>query len=353
VTIRLPSLAMLALLLGPGPSAQAQETVTLTVHHFLSATAPTHAAFIEPWARRLEAESEGRLKFEIFPSMTLGGKAPELYQQVRDGVADIVWTVIGYTPGVFPRAEVFELPTVHRGSATVTNLAIQDIFDEYLAEDFREVQPILVHVHAGNALHTVDREVRAIGDVAGLKLRTPTRTGAWMIEAWGAEPVGMPLPEVPQALSRGVVDGVLIPFEVVLPLKIHEMTEYSVEGLDARRFGTAVFLFAMNRERYESLPEDLRALIDAHSGAHIAADAGRVWDAVEPRVKDTIGGDGQTLMQLKPEAMAAFIDAGEAVVERWIQEAGERGLDGSTLVAAARAAVERHHLNILSQQQPQ
>ena len=351
MTIRLPGLAALALGLGLWGPLHAEETVTLTVHHFLGPKTPTHAAFIEPWTKDLEDASGGRLNFEIFPSMTLGGKPPELYQQVRDGVADIVWTVIGYTPGVFPRAEVFELPTVHRGSATVTNLAIQEIFDEYLAGDFQDVKTLLVHVHAGNALHTVDREVHSIDDLADLKLRTPTRTGAWMLEAWGAEPVGMPLPEVPQALSKGVVDGVLIPFEVVQPLKIQEMTRYSVEGPDALRFGTAVFLFAMNRERYQSLPEDLRTLIDAHSGATIAADVGRVWDSIEPRVKDTIGADGQTIIQLDAEAMAAFEVAGEAVVARWIEEANKRGLDGAALVAAARAAVERHHLNILSQQQ--
>lgn len=346
---RMGALALGLSLLAP---VQAQE-VTLTIHHFLSPKAPTHSAFIAPWAERIEAASEGRINFEIFPSMTLGGKPPELYQQVRDGVADIVWTVIGYTPGVFPRAEVFELPTVHRGSATVTNLAIQEIFADYLAEDFHDIKPLLVHVHAGNALHTVDREVRRIGDVAGLKLRTPTRTGAWMIESWGAEPVGMPLPDVPQALSKSVVDGVLIPFEVVQPLKIQEMTNYSVEGPDGLRFGTAVFLFAMNKDRFQALPEDLQALIEENTGATIAADVGRVWDGIEPRVKDAIGGESQTLIQLDAEAMAAFDEAGETVVQRWIGETDNRGLDGAALVEAARAAVELHHLNILSQQQGQ
>lgn len=329
--------------------AQARDE-TLTVHHFLSPQTPTHAAFIEPWARRLEELSEGRLQFEIFPSMTLGGKPPELYQQVRDGVADIIWTVIGYTPGVFPRAEVFELPTVHRGSATVTNLAIQEVFDAYLAADFSDVKPLLVHVHAGNALHTVDRAIRSIDDLSGLKLRTPTRTGAWMIEAWGAEPVGMPLPEVPQALSKGVVDGVLIPFEVVLPLRIHEMTKYSTEGPQALRFGTAVFLFAMNQARFNALPEDLQRLINDNSGAAIAADAGRVWDNIEPQVKDTIGAAGHTIEQLDTPTWEAFDAAGEAVVQRWISESAERGVDGEALVTAAREAVAQHHLNLLSQQ---
>ena len=189
-----------AMLAAPAGAAE----VTLTVHHFLSPKSPAHASFIAPWAKRIEEQSNGRIKVEIYPSMSLGGKPPELYRQVRDGAADVVWTLIGYTPGVFPRSEVFELPTVHKGSARATNLAIQDNF-ELIAEDFKDLKPILVHVHAGNAIHLRDKPVHSVQDVQGLKLRTPSRTGAWMIEAWGAEPVGMPVPALPEADRKSVV----------------------------------------------------------------------------------------------------------------------------------------------------
>ncbi|MEO1724843.1 MAG: C4-dicarboxylate ABC transporter substrate-binding protein, partial [Pseudomonadota bacterium] len=120
--IRTTVTATLALCLVALPAA-AQE-VTLTVHHFLGPKSPAHSKLIEPWAERVQAQSEGRIAVEIFPAMSMGGKPPELYRQVRDGFADIVWTLPGYTPNVFPRVEVFELPTVHTGSATATNLAI-------------------------------------------------------------------------------------------------------------------------------------------------------------------------------------------------------------------------------------
>jgi len=227
-----------ALLAGTGAAAQ---EVTLTVHHFLGPNSPAHTELIQPWAERVEAGSDGRIAVEIFPSMSMGGAPPELYSQVRDGFADVVWTLPGYTAGVFPRIEVFELPSVHGGSAAVTNAAIQAMWDEVSA-DFEEIHPLLVHVHAGNALHLRETAVDELADVEGLSLRTPSRSGAWMIEAWGAEPVGMPVPELPQALSRGVVDGALVPFEVVPPLNLHEMTDYSVEGPDGRRFGTSTFL---------------------------------------------------------------------------------------------------------------
>lgn len=331
--------AAFALMISSG-TAESQE-VTLVMAHFLSPKAPPHTKFLVPWAQKIETESGGRIKFEIYPSMTLGGKPPELYRQVRDGAADIVWTLTSYAPGVFPRSEVFELPTVHLGSATATNLAIQDIFGQ-IAEDFVDVKPLLIHVHAGNAIHLADGCVAGAEELAGIKLRTPSRTGSWMLSAWGAEPVGMPLPDIPQALSKGVIDGALVPFEVMPPFKIHELTKCSVTGAQDGRFGTSVFMFAMNRRRYDSLPEDLRALIDASSGAAIAETAGALWDQIEQPGQALQRKTGSLVQALDPEATERMAVISEAAVQRWIAEANERGLNGEALVRAARDAVRAH-----------
>ncbi len=335
--------ALFVMLVAAVPTAWAAEE-TLTVHHFLGPRSTTHARMIVPWAERLAAQSDGRLEVRVFPGMTLGGRPPELFRQVRDGVADVVWTLIGYTPGVFPRAEVFELPTVHRGSAAATNRAIQDVFP-LLAEDFADIHPILVHVHAGNALVLAgppDGGVGGVDNLRGLKLRTPSRTGAWLIDAWGAEPVGMPLPDLPQALAKGAVDGALVPFEIVAPLRLHELSRLGVEGADGSRFGTSVFLFAMNKDRYQSLPADLRAVIDGNSGAALAGTLGEIWDAAETAGIDALRAAGGAMVGLGPVAMAAFDARAETVVDRWIDEVAARGIDGAALVAAARAAVGRH-----------
>jgi len=321
-------------------SAQAAD-VTLTLSHFLSPKAPPHAKFLEPWARKIEEQSGGKIKIEIFPSMTLGGKPPELYRQLRDGAADIVWTLTGYTPGVFPRSEVYELPSVHKGSARATNLAIQDNF-RLIAEDFKDIKPLLVHVHAGNALHLVNGCINGVEEISGFKLRTPTRTGAWMIDAWGAEPVGMPVPALPQALSKGVVDGALIPFEIVPPLKVHELTKCSVTAANDNRFGTAVFLFAMNKDRYNDLSDDLKAVIDANSGAAIAERAGALWDSIEAPGKKLQEETGSPVAALDQAATDALETLGESVVKRWIEEASSKGVDAEGLVAAAREAIAKH-----------
>lgn len=321
-------------------SAEAAE-VTLTLSHFLSPKAPPHARFLEPWAKKVEADSKGRIHVEIFPSMTLGGKPAELYRQVRDGTADIVWTLTGYTPGAFPRSEVFELAGVHRGSAEATTLAIQDALP-LIVEDFRDVRPLLVHVNAGNAIHMVAGCVKGVGELAGRKLRTPSRTGAWMIESWGAEPVGMPVPELPQALSKGTIDGALVPFEIVPALKVHELTKCSMTAAGNGRFGTSVFLFAMNRGRYEKLPAELKAVIDANSGAAIAPAAGALWDEIEGPGIAMQKQTGSPVVAFDEAATKDFLARSEGVVDRWVKEAAAAGIDGKALVAAARAAVARH-----------
>lgn len=334
---KMKMLAAAAAVLFAGGTANAQD-VTLTLHHFLSPKSSTHIKFLAPWAERISQQSGGRIKVEIFPSMSMGGKPPELYRQVRDGFADLVWTLPGYTPGVFPRSEVFELPTVHQGSAKATNLAIQKIWP-MLKDDFADVQPILLHVHAGNALHLRNTAVNTLEDVANIKLRTPSRTGGWMIESWGAEPVGMPVPALPQALSKGTVDGALVPFEVMPPLKLHELTQYSIEGADGSRFGAAVFLLAMNKERYDALPDDLKAIIDANSGAAIAEEIGVVWDEAEESGKAMQRDSGGEIIVLSAEVKAAFDERGAQVVDRWIEDVSANGMDGKAIVDAARNAI--------------
>jgi TRAP-type C4-dicarboxylate transport system substrate-binding protein len=146
--------------------ASAQE-YTFKLHHLLSAKAPAQTQMLEPWARAVEDNSGGRVKIEIFPAMSLGGKPPELVQQARDGVVDIIWTVNGYTPGLFPRTEVFELPTVYSNDPAATNLAMYDMFSDQLESEYTGLKVMFLHVHAGQGIHMVDTEVRSPADLVG------------------------------------------------------------------------------------------------------------------------------------------------------------------------------------------
>lgn len=311
----------------------------LTLHHFMSSKAPLQTKFLLPWAKKVEEASNGKLKIEIFPSMSMGGKPPELYKQVRNGSADIVWTLPGYTPGVFPRTEVFELPTVHIGDSVATSIAIKENFD-LIKDDFKKIKPLLVYVAAGNAIHTVNKKISSVSDMKGLKLRAPSRTGGWYLEALGAEAVGMPLPALPQSLSKNAVDGGLIPFEVFPPYKFHQLTQYSTEGKNGERFGTSVFMFLMNGERFESLSKDLQKVLMDSVDMQTVKEVGKIWmDIEEPGKKMQNASKGGEVVKLDNAAMAEFNKVGEQVVQRWIKEAALKNIDGQKLVNTAREAI--------------
>jgi len=315
------------------------QDVTLTVHHFTPPVANSHKVMIQPWADRISQQSGGRIAFEIFPSMSLGGSPSELYSQARDGSADIVMTLLGYTPGVFPRTEVFELPTVHAGSATDTTIALNAMLDGDLADDFKDVHVLFLFANDGNIIHSATKPINTFEDVAGMKLRTPGRTGAWVIEAMGAEPVAMPVPALPEAMSKGVVDGALTTYEIVPALRLQELDKYTAELPGGDRFGAAVFMMAMNTDVYENLPDDLKAVIDANSGSNVAAEIGRMWEDFEQDGVTALAEAGVTSVVFNDEEAAKFRAANETVVQRWIDEVSSQGIDGQALVDKARTAI--------------
>ncbi len=143
------STVVIAAACGAISGTAAAQPITLKLHHFLGPTAPAQTKMLEPWAKEVEKASGGKVKIEIFPSMSLGGKPPQLINQARDGVVDIVWTVNGYTPGLFPRTEVFELPFVHTNNPAATNLAMRAMFDQHLKEEYKGVHVLFLHVHQG------------------------------------------------------------------------------------------------------------------------------------------------------------------------------------------------------------
>ena len=309
------------------------------LHHLLSAQSPAHKQMLEPWARQVEANSNGMIKIEIFPSMSLGGRPAELVSQARDGVVDLVWTVNGYTPGLFPRTEVMELPTVFVNNPKAANLALYDMFESDLRQEYTGLEIMFLHVHAGQGIHMTEQMVRSPDDMVGLDMRIPTRTGAWIIEALGSNPIQMPVPELPQALQKGVVDGAFIPWEIIPPLKLQEQTKYQIEGTDMTRFGTTTFQVSMNKARWDSLPEEIQKAFKDASGKDWWGQVGDIWRASDDFGINLAVESGNEHIVLTPEETAVFNKALENVVDRWISEVVEKGIDGQGLVEKARMLV--------------
>lgn len=338
-TISLAAAAACAALSAPA-SAQ---TINLKLHHLLPPQAPAHSKMLVPWAQDVEKAAGGKVKIELYPAMALGGKPPELINQVRDGVVDIIWTVNGYTPSLFPRSEVFELPFVHTNNTVATNLAMRDMFlNGAIADDFKSVKVMFLHVHAGQGIQMAEKEVRKPDDLQGLKIRIPTRTGAWIIEALGAAPVAMPVPALPLALQKKVVDGALIPWEIIPPLKLQEVTKVQVEGPNKVRFGTTTFQVSMNLGTWSKLPPDVQRAFAANSGEARARAVGKVWTDSEEGGIALAKKAGNKHIQLTEAELALFKQKLEPVVQRWIDEVKSVGVDGKALVDQARALIAKY-----------
>jgi TRAP-type transport system periplasmic protein len=322
-------------------SAHAQAQVTLKLHHFLPPVSNAHAKLLAPWAKKVEAASQGKIKIDIFPSMQLGGTPPQLFDQARDGVADIVWTLPGSTPGRFPTTEVFELPFIASQKGIVNARAAQELADTYIKDEVKDVKLLSYWAHDGGLIHA-NKQVTKLEDLAGLKLRNPTRLAGEALKALGATSVGMPVPQVPESLSQRVIDGAVIPWEVVPAIKVHELVKFHTEIVGSPTLYTASFFLAMNKAKYDALTPDLKKVIDDNSGMAFAETAGRMWDAEATTVREMVAKRSNTITQLSAEEKARWIKATEPVYTAWIEQMKAKNIEGAKLVEAARALVAKY-----------
>jgi TRAP-type C4-dicarboxylate transport system substrate-binding protein len=320
--------------------AQAPQ-VTLRMHHFLPPVSNGHAKFLRPWADKVQTESGGRIKIDIFPAMQLGGTPPQLFDQAKDGVVDLVWTLPGNTPGRFPGIEAMELPFVPNKRAMPNSLALMEYADQHLRDEFKDVKPICFWAHDHGLIHA-NKRIANLDDIKGVKLRFPTRLAGEALKALGANAIGMPIPQVPEAMAQRVIDGAVVPWEVVPALKLQELVRFHTEIPGSPTLYTATFILAMNKAKYEGLPGDLKAVIDKNSGLAAAAMAGAVWDEQAKVVSDMVAKRGNTITVLSDDEAQRWRQATAPVVDAWIKSMRDRGMDGAKLLEAMQALLARH-----------
>ena len=320
--------------------AWADAPITLKLHHAQSSVSSGHDKFLAPWARKVEAESAGRIRIDIFPSMQLGGAPAQLFDQARDGVADIVWTVPSLTPGRFPKIEMFELPFLPARRALVSSKALQDFAAANLKDEFAEVHPICFSCTDRGVVHA-SRAIRTIEDIKDLKLHVQTRLAGEAMRVLGARPVPMPGGQLQLAISQHVVDGCVDPWHLVPPLRLNDLlkthTEFSDLSLSSR-----TFVLAMNKPAYDRLPRELKTVIDNNSGQLAAGMAGAMWDLQAAAVADNVVGRGDVIVTLQPEAVAHWRKATEPVIDAWLKGMKERKVDGGKLIAEVRSLLAQY-----------
>jgi TRAP-type transport system periplasmic protein len=316
--------------------------VTLKFHTFMAPQSNVWLNMHKAWMDKVEKESGGRIKFEGYPAMQLGGTPVQLFDQVRDGVADIVWTLPGNTAGRFPRVDVFDLPFM-MSNAEATSKAYWEYVQTMAPDEFKEVQVLALHVHGPGVIHTADKPVKSVADMKGLKLRGPTRQVNKLLANLGATPVGMALPSIPDALSKGTISGAVIPWEVVPSVKVQELTKYHAEFDPAGgALYTLTFVMAMNKAKYNSLPADLKKIIDNNSGMATSAWLGKTQQAGDAAGRKSASDRGNTIFTVGKEEAQQFRRASRQVEIEWVEDMNKRGFDGKKLLDTARALIEKH-----------
>jgi TRAP-type C4-dicarboxylate transport system substrate-binding protein len=316
--------------------AGAQEFTFRMTHH-LPPQAIGHKLFLQPWADKVAEDSKGRIKIEIFPALQLGGTAADVYSQVRDGVVDLGWTLPGYSAGLFPKTELFELPFI-AGPATATAPALMEFSEKYLQDEWKDVKLLALHITAPGHVHTVSTPIRTLDDIKGVKVRAPSSVGVKTLEALGAVPVGMPVPQVYEALSRKVVEGALLPWTIMKPTRIYEVTKFSTEaGILA-----STFAFFMNKDAYNSLPDDLKKVIDDNSGIPLAKKAGVLWQDDEKPARKKAAETGTEIIELDEAQIARWKEATQPVIDAWVKAMDAKGENGQQMVDDARALIVKY-----------
>ncbi|ALI55554.1 TRAP transporter substrate-binding protein [Celeribacter marinus] len=320
-------------------SAFAQD-VTLRFQHFVSPASGSPMYFMQPWADKIEKESAGRIKIELYPLMQLGGKAPDQYDLIRDGAIDGGWVIPGYQPGRFLEVEAMELPFMTAKSGELASIAAWEFTQKHLMDDFADVKVLAAHMHGEGLVHKKGPALTRIEDFKGLKLRAPTRTSTLLLDKLGATPVGMPVPAFPEALAKGVLDGGVITFEMAPSLKLDELTDSHTDVAGDRSFYNLFFIWAMNKAKYDSLADDLKAVIDANSGAMASEWSGAAYDRGDEDGLDEIAASDNTIAVLSEEETAKIRALGEDVTAEWIADMTAKGFDGQQLVDDAHAAMD-------------
>jgi TRAP-type C4-dicarboxylate transport system substrate-binding protein len=334
--------AAAAALGAPALSGFAQQSVTLKFHTFMAPQSNVWLLMHKPWMDKVEKDSGGRIKFEAYPAMQLGGTPPQLYDQARDGVVDVTWTLPGNNAGRFPRVEVFELPFM-MNNAEATSKAYWEYVQTMAPDEFKDTQVIALHVHGPGMIHTVKKAIHSPADLRGMKVRGPTRQVTKLLGSLGAIPVGMPLPGIPDALSKGTIEGCSIPWEVVPSVKVHELTRFHTEfPADSPALYTTTFVMAMNKAKYESLSPELKKVIDDNSGLATSAWLGKTQQGNDPLGRKAAADRGNTIVQMSKAETEAFIKLSSQVDDEWVADMDKRGFDGKKLLSTARALIAKH-----------
>lgn len=295
------------------------QTIELKVSHFVPPNHTFHKWTLA-WAERLEKESGGRLKVMIYPNGQLVGPPGRQFDAARNGVVDISFTLHGATPGRYPMTELANLPFSwpKAGSESVITSRRMSDLASYLAPEHQGLR-ILYMAVANPAVFYSKAPIKSIADFKGMKVRYAGVQNKYLLDELGAVPVPIPAPEAQDALSKGIVDVAMFPHEAGVAYDLGTVVKYAAEPGAA----TVTFAFVMNPAKYDSLPADLKTLIDKSTGSAAAEEFGQQWTAAEKAGRAKLQAQGLQIITLPAadvdemkKRMAKHIEAALAALEK-------------------------------------
>ena len=317
--------ALAALTLG----AQAQDKpVELKFAHWLPGTHPLARLGFEPWAKSVEAASNGSIKVALFPAQQLG-KAADHYDMPRDGIADMAWVSPGYQAGRFPVFAAAELP-FQISKPGPGSAAVDKWYRSHAAAEMKDVRLCFAHVHIGT-LHS-KKPISEPGQIKGMKIRPANGTVAQTMTLLGATNVQVSAPESRDALEKGVADAITFPWNSLLSFNIDK----AVKNHTDMRLYAAAFTWVMNPGWYGKLSAAQKKVMDDHCSNDWAGKVGAAWGDDEDSGQGKLEKAGHNIVKLTPQQLEAWKKAVEPVTGQWQENVGKSGVNGPQVLGALR-----------------
>jgi TRAP-type transport system periplasmic protein len=318
-------------------SAAGAQTV-LTASSWLP---PTHALSEtqKEWCAQLEAKTAGKAKCNILPRAV--SAPPGTLDAVRNGLADISFTVHGYTPGRFVTTQIAEFPFLGDSSEPVS-VAFQRHYarNPAMQDEHKGVHVLAVFTHGPGIVFNTKRPITKVDDLTGLKWRVGGGMVNEVSKALGMNVTLKPAPESYELLSTGVMDGTLFPAESVESFKIDKVVKYGTQ-FPGGLYNTS-FVFMMNPATYDKLPADVKKVVDELSGETAARLFGKAWDKVDRRGMAFMQAAGVQMSKADPAFVKAVTDKTSGLVDTWAKASEAKGMkEPVKALAAFRADIAK------------
>ena len=310
-------------------SAWAEAEVELNYSSWLPWTHPVNENIYIPWMEAIEADSDGRIKFNRLPKPV--ASPPAHLDAVRTGQADVAFSVHGYSRNQFAPYIFGEFPFLG-DSAEATSIAFQRTHDQFFADKdlYKGVHVIGVNLHGPGQVHHSSKNMTTPSDFEGQKMRTGGPIPLAIVEAWGGVSIRQPAPKSFEILSSGIADGITFPFESLPSFKITELVPYTTT-MPGGWYNSSHYL-VMNARAYNSLPDDLKAIVDKHSGEAYARLAGKGWDTINSKGLEVATAAGNSIVEASDELKAALGELNQQFIADYIEAAGGFDLDGQEVI---------------------